>query len=264
VRTLKHPLTLYPALLGAGSAAAVAALHAGAVAELLAIGGLGLGATSLFVNLVFRQQSFKSAELEEAAQRIREEEKRIRRLLERELEVGREISGCGDLSEQALQQLDRLATTRKSLNSILRDKLNEGELTFARYASSAESIIASIETNLRAVATRFKSLQSIDVEAAKDGLRRLKRKGEFNTLPPEDQQESKALEGRLALLSEEAARIGSILKINEQAITQLDQTVISVAGMRTGKGDASDLGAAIRDLEDLADRAKRFDINKAT
>lgn len=260
-RSLKHPLTVIPTLLGGAGVAAVGIFHAGLAAEILAIGGLAVGASSALINLAFRGDSFRKADLEKYAEAIREEQKRARRQLEREVELGRDVEGCQNLVDQALNQLDRLQVVRKNVESILRDKLNEGEVTFARYATSAGSILTTIETNIRAIATRFKSLKSIDTEAAKDGIRRLTRKGD---LTAEDQKELKAFQDRMTLLKDEQAKIGSILKSNEEAITQLDHTVVAIAGMRTGKADATDLSGAVKDLEDLADRAKRFDVSKMT
>jgi len=258
-RSLKHPLTVIPAVVGGAGAAAFTLFHAGLAAEVLAISGLALGFSSAVFHAAFRGERFRNADLERHAEAIREANKRARRQLEREIEIGRDVEGCQDLVEQALNQLDRLQATRKNIEAILRDKLNEGEVTFGRYAASAESILSSIETNLRAVATRFKSLKSIDTEAAKEGIRRLQRKAELSV---EDQKELKAFQDRLALLKDEQARIASIVKANEEAITQLDQTIVAIAGMKTGKADATDLSGAVRDLEDLADRAKRFDISK--
>jgi hypothetical protein len=262
VRSLRHPLTVLPTMLGGAGAAAVGLFHAGLAAEILAVGGLALGASSALFHLAFRGERFRQSELERYAEALREEARRKRRLLERELEIGRDISGFQDLVDQALSQLDRLLGTRKNVDAILRDKLNEGELTFGRYAASAGGILEAIETNLQAVSTRFKSLRAIDLEDAREGIRRLKRKVDAGAAAPEDLRELKAFEDRLALLEEEKKRVSAILKTNEEAITQLDHTVVALAGMRTGKADATDLSGAVRDLEDLADRAKRFDVNK--
>ncbi len=155
---------------------------------------------------------------------------------------------------QPTEQLQALQDKRATLISVLERRLDEGELTYARYLGSAQQVFASALDNLHEVAVAYQSISTID-EAYID-----RRLGELDTDDSDvesSERERTSLVRRRDLRTAQRKRIAQLLAQNESALTALDRTTTALADVPIGKRP-EDADAAMAALEELADRASRY------
>lgn len=159
-------------------------------------------------------------------------------------------------SKQGLEQLRVLEQKMKSLNDVLKRRLNAGEVTYGRYLGTAEQVYLAALDNLHDVAIALTSIGGIDRDYVESRLRELARN---STLGDEQRRETSSLEERRVLLERQERQVSDLLARNEAAMTALDNTAAALAETRTAKGRASmDADVAMRELEQLAERARKY------
>ena len=143
---------------------------------------------------------------------------------------------------------------RGSLTKVLERRLDAGELTYARYLSTAQQVYTSALDNLHEVAVAYHSISSIDEDYIGRRLAEL----ENGTADEESAvREKESLEGRLELRETQRRKISKLLAQNEAALTALDRTTTALADAPIGK-KPEDADAAMRALEELAERAAKY------
>jgi hypothetical protein len=152
----------------------------------------------------------------------------------------RRMEGAPELREQsrrALNQLIRLPELFGKFETLLKEKLQVGELTHERYQASGQRVYETTLAELREASQRMGELEAIARDSrgpsAQVALRQLRR----------EQQE----------------QIGTLLERSEKALTEMARINLAVAAMRGKSTSATpEFEEAIRDLRELADRAKRY------
>lgn len=158
-------------------------------------------------------------------------------------------------TEQGVAQLRMLQEKYDNLAEILREKLNDGELTYSRYVAMAEQVFLSGLDSLKEAAMSLKSISKIDPDYAHARLDELKK----ISAEAAHKDELDALNRRLSLYDEQKSRVAGLLAQNEAAMTVLDRTATAIAEAKTGEGRASlDAKTAIAELEALAKRAGKY------
>lgn len=157
---------------------------------------------------------------------------------------------------EGAQQIDKFREKFESLDELLREKLDEGELTFSRYLGIAKQVYFSGIDNLQDIVAALKSISAIDPKHIKNQLERLQKIKE----PDESVlQEIKNLEIRQKLRQDQLNKVKQLLSQNEMAMTQLDKTTVAVAEMDTIKGQAEvDMETAMAELANITKRAKEY------
>lgn len=152
------------------------------------------------------------------------------------------------------KQLKSLTQKRDNLADVLGRRLDAGEVTYARYLTTAQQVYESTLENLHEVAVAQRSISAIDGEYIDSRLAEL---SAHVTRTEADDSERKSLEGRRALRDSQQQKVAALLAENEAAMTLLDRTATSLANAPIGR-TPEDAKAAMAALEELADRASRY------
>jgi hypothetical protein len=155
---------------------------------------------------------------------------------------------------QPAEQLHALRQKRETLTKVLQRRLDQGEMTYARYLATAQQVYVSAVDNLGEVAVAYQSLSTMD-DAYID-----RRLGEL-TVDLSDidaaERERSTLERRRELGTTQRRKVAQLLAQNEAALTALDRTTTALADVPIGKRP-EDADAAMEALEELADRAGKY------
>ena len=254
--TLQHPLTLYPLVAGVLGMAGTFVLgfpFSVLVGSLSAVGG---GVMSWIVNFFFRGDVFARRYIEGCQEAVALQRRKLLDTMHEELAQCQSIPGAEEFSKQGMEQLAQIQTRLATLQEILADKLDRGELIYSRYLGVAEQVYLSVLDNLKDLITVLKSTSTIDMDYISHRL------SELNTLenPTDaDREEVETLTRRKGLRDQQLQRGNVLLTRNEEAMTHLDDATASVANMDTeDTGAEVDLEAAIGELQRLAKVAQQF------
>jgi hypothetical protein len=149
-------------------------------------------------------------------------------------------------------QLSAIGEKRDNLVATLDRRLQTGELTYARYQSTAQQVYLAVISNLREVDVAMGSISTIDPEYIDARLASLRSESDEST-----QAEISSLEDRRALATTQQAKVTWLLAQNESAMTLLDRTSTSLADAPIGLAP-QDAEAAMDALKELADRAGKY------
>ena len=151
-----------------------------------------------------------------------------------------------------LHQLQAIGEKRDNLIAILDQRLQPGEMTYARYQTTAQQVYLAVITNLREVAVALRSISTINPAYIEGRL------GELSTETGESTaQETSSLTDRKSLAATQESKVAFLLAQNESAMTLLDRTSTALADAPIGM-TPQDAEAAMNALEELADRAGRY------
>ncbi len=150
------------------------------------------------------------------------------------------------------QQLNALQEKRENLVEVLNRRLEAGELTYARYLSTAQQVYLAALDNLSEVAVAERSISAIDNEYIDSRLEDLvDQEGDTAVA------ERESLQDRRSLRETQEKRIVDLLAQNESAMTMIDKTATALADAPIGK-DQQDADAAMAALRELAERASKY------
>jgi hypothetical protein len=141
-RSLQHPTFVYPAALG--TLGGLGALLFGGP-PLLIIGAAvaaGAAAVGLGVNCVLRRESIAKQYVEYAHSQILAERTAMLQALEEDLKKA--------ANKDATRQFERFREKIRAFEEVLADKLQTGELTYARFLGIAEQVYLSRSTTCAA------------------------------------------------------------------------------------------------------------------
>lgn len=257
---LTNPATLYGTVIGAvgglGFVMLDPTLILPAITLLLAGGGLAIGAGSLIVNFFFKGETLESWYINQLRDKLQDARRKARDTISKDLEdLGDNIPGAEGLAAQGADQMKLAKQKNDSLSKLLEQKLSADELTFARFAGTAEQLYFSVLDNIRRETDLLRSIESIDLSRIERRLKEIVRR---KTLDADDEREKIALEGQRDLRQEQLEQAGTLIRQNEEALTQFDRTSAAVARMETSKSrDATvNLETAMEDLRRLVNRTK--------
>lgn len=149
-------------------------------------------------------------------------------------------------------QLGAILEKRDNLVAMLDRRLQTGELTYARYQSTAQQVYLAVISNLREVDVAMGSISTIDPDYIDARLAELKGERDESTAA-----EVGSLEDRRALATTQQAKVTYLLAQNESAMTLLDRTSTALADAPIGIAP-QDAEAAMEALKELADRAGKY------
>ncbi len=150
------------------------------------------------------------------------------------------------------RQLNAIQEKRDSLVGVLNRRLEAGEMTYARYLSTAQQVYLAALENLREVAVAEQSVSAIDDDYINQRLEEL--------VDQEDETataERTSLEDRRSLRETQKKKVADLLAQNESAMTLLDRTATALADAPIGR-QPQDAEAAMEALQEMADRASKY------
>lgn len=149
-------------------------------------------------------------------------------------------------------QLKAIKEKRDNLTAMLDRRLQSGELTYARYQSTAQQVYLAVVSNLREIDVAMGSISTIDPAYIDKRLAELQDEAGEST-----QTEISSLQDRRALATTQQAKVTYLLAQNESAMTLLDRTSTALADAPIGLAP-QDAEAAMEALNELAERANRY------
>jgi len=251
---LQHPLTVYslPLIIGGG----LATFLINPIFAVLLCSGIAIGGGSWIINNYFRRDVFESRYVKQLREVLLKQRENMLESLESELKECHSIEGVEQYADQGAEQFKMVKERFDNLQDILSEKLNQGELTFIRYAGTAEQVYLSVLDNLRTVVSLFKSISTIDENYIQMRLREL---GKMKKLTKADEQEIATLNERKQLRDTQLEKINVFLTQNEEAMTEMNKAAVAIAEMKTDKSTVSvDIETARKELEELAKRANLY------
>jgi hypothetical protein len=150
-------------------------------------------------------------------------------------------------------QLRAIQEKRDNLTEVLSRRLDAGELTYARYLTTAQQVYLSAVDNLHEVAIALKSISAIDEEYIDSRLDELNESVNGEAA----ERERSSLEGRKVLRLSQENKVAELLGQNESAMTAMDRTATALADAPIGR-TPEDAEAAMSALEELAQRAAKY------
>lgn len=254
--SLQHPLTLFPTAVGLLGSLTTVLFGASTIVTGMAIGGLAVGAGSWAVNYFLRKDSFLRHHLMKLQAQSERKMKSVLKILETNLKNSAFQEDAKEHANQALQQFALIQQSFENFRQILSEKLDSKEITFNRFLMTGEQVNLAVLDNLQSVATRLKSISTIDPEYIQNrmmALQKLKKKERA------DEDEAKTLILRQTLRDEQMSKVNELLTYNEEALTQLAKANAAIVEMRgLGRGSSVELSEATGELEVIAKRAKNF------
>ena len=149
-------------------------------------------------------------------------------------------------------QLNAITEKRDSLVGVLNKRLEAGEMTYARYLSTAQQVYLAGLENLHEVALAEQSVSAIDDDYIAQRLDELATEDDETTM-----KERAALEDRRMLRETQEKKVSDLLAQNEAAMTALDRTATALADATIGR-QPQDAAAAMEALQEMADRAGKY------
>lgn len=151
-------------------------------------------------------------------------------------------------------QLRSIQQKRDNLAEVLVRRLDAGELTYARYLTTAHQVYEASLENLHEVAVGLRSISAIDETYIATRLQDMTSSGQVGDTTD---RERESLEGRRELRHAQERKVAELLAQNEQAMTLLDRTATALADAPIGR-TPEDAEAAMAALEELAERASKY------
>ena len=205
---------------------------------------IGLGITAIIVWPVTMSATGDLARLQFAMPRLEEVDE------ESLIALGDELDELDD--PRAAHQLRAIQEKRDNLVEILGRRLEAGEMTYARYLTTAQQVYLAALDNLHEVALAEQSISTIDSDYIGGRLEEIQHSHSENS-----QAEVSSLEARLALKESQEDKITELLAQNESAMTLIDRTSTALADAPIGK-TPQDAEAAMEALNELAERASKY------
>jgi hypothetical protein len=168
------------------------------------------------------------------------------------------VPGAEQFALQVRDQFDGANGKYVNFRTLLSSKFAPTELTFARYMKSADQVHLSMLDGIQNATTILTGLRTIDIDQIRAQVRQLKRAD-----APDDAQvkELQTLEHRLQLREDELASLRELLSTNEQSMTTLTMAGTALTKLQTSANrTALDADTAMRELEELAERAQNYSI----
>jgi hypothetical protein len=243
---LTHPITLYPSVMAV--LCGVAGVLFTSPAWLLVAGGCLLASTGgAVVNYCFRFDSFGKQYLNNLSQSMLQQKDNLINSLKSELLSCESIDS--DRSGQGLSQFSTAKEKYADVKEELGKKLNSGELMYGRFMGSVEQVYLGILDNLREVVGILHGLP--DAEGNEQNLR----KAFDKTNDENERRQIGAILKRSDLRRNQLKKADALLARNEEAITELESTMITVSEMKTEERLSEvDHEESIKQLKEIAQR----------
>jgi hypothetical protein len=144
----------------------------------------------------------------------------------------------------------------QTMQELLAAKFESKELTYSRYFVAGEQAFLAVLDTLDGIIGRMQSACAIEPKYVEERINATRRQ---KTLTPADEEEVRALETRMKLRGDQLDSVNTLLTFNENAITEFDRVNAAIAEVKGTKSQTSvDLDSAMRELESLAQRAKKL------
>jgi hypothetical protein len=225
---LTHPATMYPGVIA--TLFGLAGLLFASPVLLVAAGGMAVaGASSIVVNYCFRYESVGRQYIEALSTRVLQQKENLVNSLVPDLEKCKQL-GQGIFSQQCLTglyQFNQAKTNYDEVKEILQKKLRGGELLYGRFMGTVEQVYLGVLDNLREIVNTIETMP--DVAGSREQLETV-----INLASSEPaKRQIQAMLSRHDLRDAQMQKVESLLATNEEAITELERTIIAATSMKS-------------------------------
>jgi hypothetical protein len=243
---ITHPLSMYPGVMS------VLCGVAGALfASPVVLGAAGVcflvGAGSVVANYCFRYESVGQQYLVNLSKNMLEHRENLINSLKPDLTQCDPVDP--ERCRQGLEQFSLAKEKYLEITETLTHKLDGGELMYGRFMGLVEQVYLGLLDNLREIVEILQGIPDTEGDP-----KRLQKKLEQT----EDENESrklKALLKRFDLRNSQLKKVDELLARNEEAITELESTMVAVSSIKTDNKLADvDHEEAIQQLRGIAQR----------
>ena len=254
--TLQNPITLVGVASGILGGLATVLFDGGIIVSSLAIGGAALSVFSWLVNYFGRNQILADRHIKKLHEEFDKRKQAALKQIQLDLDALVSIPGAKHLAEQGSEQFQKSEEKYLNLESMLKQKFDETEITYGKYVGTAEQVYLQILDNLLDVTNTLRAIKTIDIEYIN---KRMKALDQLEELDEADLKERETLNSRLILRDTQIDKVNMLLTRNEEAMTALDHTAAAISGTKTLKGRAStDFQSAMEELQRLASQVERY------
>jgi len=220
------------------------------------VAGLGMGLGHLATQVLMRPDSVAAQHFRELHEKLSAQRARMLADLEARLEKSVALEGCKTYADQALKQLHMVQTRFETMQSLLASKFEPTELTYSRYFVAGEQAFLAVLDTLDSIVARLQSACAIDPKYYEERANATRRQ---KAVARADEDEMRTLKERMTLRETQLDSVNTLLTFNENAITEFDRVNAAIAEVRGAKAQTGvDLDSAMRELEALAERAKKL------
>ncbi|MGR5287134.1 hypothetical protein ACP3V5_17590 [Vibrio maritimus] len=159
-----------------------------------------------------------------------------------------DLEEMGD--ELALTQLSKLKEKFDAFNRILDMQFDRNELAYRRYMITAEQLYFGAVDNVRCYMMLGHGISAIDSEHI---VRQL-------SDPSLSEQAKQSLQDRQSIVDNTSEKMSSVLSVNEEIMTKLDDVTHTLSAIRTHEGLSNvRLETAMSEIQTLIERAHKYD-----
>lgn len=216
---------------------------------LLILSIFGIGLSSWIINFFVRSDKFKISYVEQLNNLIKEHTEQKLKELRENLKKHKD--------NQAARQLEQFIKKIEILIDILKHKFDEDSLTFQRYYGIAQEVYLSGIDNLSDILMAHKTIESIDLNYINDRINAI---GAKNQTGNAVKKELDALHRSLESHKEQEIKIQDLIAENEMALSQMDETTISISEISKSKDRQAqiDMENSMKALSELKERSKYY------
>lgn len=225
---LTHPATMYPGVIA--TLCGLAGILFSSPMLLVAAGGAAVaGAGSIVINYCFRYESVGKQYIETLSRRVLQQKENLVNSLVPDLDRCRKLDQ-GRYSQQCnlgLYQFNQSKQKYDEVKEILNKKLNGGELLYGRFMGTVEQVYLGVLDNLREIVNAVETMP--DAIGSREQLETA-----LNLAGSEPaKRQIQAMLSRHDLKDTQMQKVDSLLATNEEAITELERTIIAATSMKS-------------------------------
>ena len=172
---LTHWLTIYPPAIGVPLGIA-GLLFGSPVVCAAGFGTLFISLGSAVVNIFFRSDTIAGRYIDKLNKKLKAYEATILETLEKDLRRLATVKGAESFARQGAEQFSKIQLKYRNVKDLLEQKFDSSEMTFARFAGSAEQVYLSALDNLKQVASTLTSASGIDLSYIEKQMKEISRK----------------------------------------------------------------------------------------
>lgn len=253
---VQHPITIMPLAIGLiGLYALFLDLISGSVIFGIILGACGFGLVSLVINFI-RKGSFENRYINSLNSKMEKEKVAKISRLRSKLKILRDNKELSIYADQAQVQFDKIKDKFDRFKDMLSEKFNSSELTFGRFLGTSEQVYLAVLDNLEKIVHSLESMNSIDLAYVEERLTHL---NSLSNPEEADKAEIETMNKRKTLHEKQRESVNKLLTYNEEAMTEIDLSMSSIASAETNPDRASvDIEFARSELVRLAERTKNF------
>ncbi|MEI6602902.1 MAG: hypothetical protein WCL54_05405 [Clostridia bacterium] len=141
-----------------------------------------------------------------------------------------------------LDQIQRFHKKRETIQSILLQKFNAGELSFQKFESTISAVEEVFYVNIRSILNRLNAFDEVD----------------YNEVKKNEVLTSDVLQGKKAILEEYISFVKDAINDNEEIILKLDRLLLEISKLNSLESGEIEKMSIMSEIDDLIGQTKFY------